>query len=173
MGILVACSALLLAAGCGSDDPGPQGLGGQLSSEQQRQDYVDGVGRALAQLGSAQGANYTRFVDSGNKRQLQASSLAWQQGLQQLKSLNPPTDAVEGHKQLVTSVEALHAWNQRIVNAAPNKKRTQALAKQASASPASQQFEQSVCTLVDAGFEVVDPGACGVFDQAEKAGPVS
>lgn len=168
---MVAAILVVTVAGCGNNDPGPQSLDGQVSLEQQRQDYVEGVGRALAQLGSAQGPTYARSVDSANKRQLQTAALAWQQGLEQLKSLSPPEDAVSGHKELVSAVEALHSWNMRVVNAAPNKKRTQAVARKAATSPASQQFEQAICTLIDAGYEVVDPGACSVFDEATKAGP--
>lgn len=171
--MLAACAvAMVLAAGCGEQDPGPQSLGAQVSAEQQKQDYVDGVSRALGQLTSATFTpQFANAVSKGNKRQLQAAALGWRQGMQQLKSLNPPADAVEGHNQLVTAVESLDNWNQRIVNAAPNKKRTQALAKQAGNSPANRQYEAAVCTLVDAGYEVVDPGACTPL--ANAAGPSS
>ena len=171
---LLALVAALLLAGCGEGDPGaigPSGIDGGLSAEGQRQEYVLGVERALNQLGSAtQTAGFTRAVDTGNRRQLQAASLAWRQGGEQLKGLNPPKDAVEGHKALVAAVEALDAWNQRLVRAAPNKAMTKKLALQASRSPASQQFEAAVCQLVDAGFEVTDPGACTPLADAE--GPV-
>lgn len=172
--LALAAVAALLLAGCGESDPGaigPAGVDGGISAEGQRQEYVDGVGRALAQLGSAtQNQNFAQAVDSGNKRQLQSAAIAWRQGMQQLKGLNPPEQAVEGHNQLLDAVEALDSWNQRIVNAAPNKTRTKALARQASASPASRNFEAAVCTLVDAGYEVVDPGACTPL--ANAAGPV-
>jgi hypothetical protein len=170
--LALAGAAVLLLAGCGEQDPGPSAVGGgSLSAEGQRQEYVDGVSRALSQLGSAtQGQQFARAVDTGNRRQLQVAALAWQQGGAQLKGLNPPKDAVEGHKALVAAVEGLDAWNQRIVRAAPNKAATKKLARQASASPASQQFEAAVCQLVDAGFEVVDPGACTPLSNAE--GPV-
>jgi hypothetical protein len=171
MVLAVLATTVVAASGCAEQDPGPQSLSGQVSAEQQRQDYVDGVGRALGQLGSSQGPTFAKAVDTGNKRQLQAAAIAWRQGLQQLKSLSPPADAVTGHNQLLTAVESLDSWNQRIVNAAPNKRRTQQLAKQATASPASQQFEGAVCALVDAGYEVVDPGACTPL--ANAAGPSS
>lgn len=172
--LVLAAVAALLLAGCGDSDPGaigPTGVDGGISAEGQRQEYVDGVQRALAQLGSAtQTPAFARAVDSGNRRQLQSAAIAWRQGMEQLKGLNPPEQAVEGHNQLLTAVESLDSWNQRIVNAAPNTKRTKALARQASESPASRAFEASVCTLVDAGFEVVDPGACTPL--ANAAGPV-
>ncbi|MCW2921188.1 MAG: hypothetical protein JWL76_1062 [Thermoleophilia bacterium] len=160
--LALATFAALLVAGCGESDPGPGAVGGgELSTEGQRQDYVDGVTRALSQLGSAtQGPEFARAVDGGNRKQLQVAALAWQQGGAQLKGLNPPKDAVEGHKALVVAVGALDQWNRRIVAAAPNKAMTKKLARQAGASPASQQFEAAVCQLVDAGYEVVDPGVC-------------
>jgi hypothetical protein len=171
--VLLAMATMVLAA-CGGSDPnalGP-GVGGELSAEGQRQEYVDGVSRAMSQLGSAtQGPAFAKAVDTGNKRQLQVAALAWRQGMQQLKSLAPPADAAAGHKNLVAAVQALDTWNQRIVTAAPNKRRTMALATQAGSSPASKQFEAAVCELVDAGYEVVDPGACGVFQDAVEAGP--
>lgn len=170
--LALATFAALLVAGCGESDPGPGAIGGGgLSPEGQRQDYVDGVTRALGQLGSAtQGPEFAKAVDGGNRRQLQVAALAWQQGGAQLKGLNPPADAVEGHKALVAAVTALDRWNQRIVSAAPNKAMTKKLARQAGASPASRQFEAAVCQLVDAGYEVIDPGACTPLADAE--GPV-
>lgn len=172
--LVLAAVATLLLAGCGDSDPGavgPTGVDGGISAEGQRQEYVDGVQRALAQLGSAtQNQGFARAVDKGDRRQLQAAAIAWRQGMQQLKALNPPEQAVPGHNRLLSAVEALDSWNQRIVNAAPNAKRTKALARQASDSPASRSFEASVCALVDAGFEVVDPGACTPLANAD--GPV-
>ncbi len=170
--LALASTVALLLAGCGANDPGPTTLGGGgLSPEGQRQEYVDGVSRALSQLGSAtQGEAFTRAVDTGNRRQLQVAALAWRQGGAQLKGLSPPKDAVEGHKALVAAVEGLDTWNRRIVNAAPNKAVTKRLAQRASASAASQQFEKAVCELVDAGYEVIDPGACTPLANAE--GPV-
>jgi hypothetical protein len=169
MRLALATIAALLLAGCGESDPGPTAVGGGgLSAEGQRQDYVDGVSRALSQLGSAtQGPAFARAVDGGNRKQLQVAALAWQQGGAQLKGLNPPKDAVPGHKALVAAVTALDQWNQRIVAAAPNKAMTKRLARQAGASPASQQFEAAVCQLVDAGYEVVDPGVCTPLANAE------
>jgi hypothetical protein len=173
--ILIAIAAAMLLAGCGESDPGaigPSGVDGGVSPEQQSQDYTDGVSRALAQLGSAtQGPAFAKAVDTGSERQLQASALAWRQGGEQLKQLDPPKDAIEGHKALIAAVEALDAWNQRIVAAAPNKAQTKKLARQAQASPASRQFEAAVCQLVDAGYEVVDPGACTPL--ANASGPSS
>jgi hypothetical protein len=167
--LLVIGLVVALVAGCGDQDPGPMSLQQQLSADQQRQDYVDGVGRALGQLGSAQGPTFAQSVDNGNKRELQAAAIAWRQGMQQLKSLSPPPEAAEGHRALLNAVEALDSWNERIVNAAPNRNRTQALARQAAESPASRLFERAVCQLVDEGYEVVDPGACTPMSNA--AGP--
>jgi hypothetical protein len=161
--VLVAAAAALLAAGCGEGDPGaigPAGVDGGLSAEGQNQEYVEGVSRALSQMFSGQGASYGKSVDTGNKKQLQATVIAWRQGVQQLKSINPPKEAVPGHTNLVKAAEALDGWNQRIAAAAPNKNRTKALAKQASNSAASRQLETAVCQIVDAGFEVADPGTC-------------
>ncbi len=169
--VVVVAALALVGAGCGEQDPGPLSVDGQVSSEQQKQDYVDGVSRALAQLGSAQGQSFGRAVENGNRKQLEAAAIAWRQGLQQLKQLSPPAEAVDGHRKLVNSVQGLDNWNQRIMQAAPNKNRTKALARQASASQASRGFEAAVCTLVDAGFEVVDPGACTPL--ANAAGPSS
>lgn len=172
--LLALAASTLLLAGCGEGDPGalgPAGVDGGLSPEGQRQEYVDGVSRALGQLGSAtQGPGFARAVDGGNRRQLQAAALAWRQGGEQLKTLNPPKDAAEGHAALIKAVEDLDAWNQRIVRAAPNKAMTKKLARQAAASPASKQFEAAVCMLVDNGYEVIDPGACTPL--ADAAGPV-
>jgi hypothetical protein len=169
---LVAMAALLLA-GCG-DDPATIGAidpDGGLSPEGQRQEYTDGVTRALGQLGSAtQNEQYARAVDGGNRKALQVAALAWRQGGAQLKGLNPPEDAVEGHKALVAAVGALDTWNNRIVQAAPNKAKTKQLATQAANSPASRQFEEAVCQLVDAGYEVIDPGACTPL--ADASAPV-
>ena len=164
--VLVAAAVLLLA-GCG-DDPaaiGPAGIDGGLSSEGQRQEYTDGVSRALGQLAaSTQGETFARAVDTANRKQLQLAALSWRQGLQQLKGLNPPKDAVEGHKALIAAVEALDRANTGIVNAAPNKAKTRQLAQRAASGPASQQFEAAVCQLVDAGYEVVDQAACSPLE---------
>lgn len=170
---MVLLVAALLAAGCGDSDPsaiGPTGIDGGLSPEGQRQEYVDGVTRALQQLGSAQGATFGKAVETGNRKQLQAASIAWRQGGEQLKGLDPPKEAVPGHTALVKAVEALDGWNQRIVRAAPKAASTKKVARQASSSAASKQFEAAVCELVDAGFEVVDPGACTPL--ANASGPV-
>lgn len=167
---LIVLAGALLLLGCG-DDPsviGPSGIDGGLSPEGRRQEYTDGVGRALAQLGSAtQGPAFAKAVDGGNRRQLQTAALAWRQGGEQLRGLDPPKDAAAAHGKLVSAVEGLDAWNQRIVRAAPNKASTRRLARQAVRSPASQQFEAAVCELVDAGYEVVDPGACTPLADAE------
>jgi hypothetical protein len=160
---LVIAAAALLAAGCGEGDPGaigPAGVDGGLSSEGQRQEYVEGVSRALTQMFSGQGASYGTSIETGNEKQLQATVIAWRQGVQQLKSINPPKDAVSGHTALVKAAESLDGWNQRIAAAAPNKNRTKALARQASNSPASRQLEAAVCEIVDAGYEIADPGTC-------------
>lgn len=160
---LVTAVAALLIAGCADGDPGaigPAGVDGGLSAEGQRQEYVEGVSNALAQMFSGQGPNYAKYVTTGNKKQLQATVIAWRQGVQQLKSINPPKDAVAGHTALVTAAQSLDSWNQRIAAAAPNKARTKALARQATNSPASRQLEAAVCQIVDAGFEVADPGTC-------------
>ncbi len=163
MRLAAVAMVLLVAAGCGESDPGalgPSGVDAGVSSVQQKQDYVDGVSGALQQLGSAQGQAFATAVNKGDKRQLQAAALAWRQGVQQLKSLNPPKDAIAGHQALLTAVEGLDDWNKRIIAAAPNAARTKALARQAANSASSKQFEDAVCQLVDAGYEVVDSGAC-------------
>lgn len=162
--------AALLVTGCGESDPGsigPMGVDGGLSNEGQRQEYIDGVGRALQQLGSSQGDGFSKAIDSGNTRQLQAAAIAWDQGGEQLQGLDPPKDAAAAHTQLVKAVEALSTWNQRIAKAAPNKALTRKLGKQASASPASKQFEAAVCGIVDAGYEVIDPAACSPLTNAD------
>lgn len=164
----------LVVAGCGETDPGvigPSGVDGALSPEGQRQAYVDGVGRALDQLGTAtQGPAFAAAVDKGNRRQLQAASIAWRQGGEQLKTLDPPKDAVAAHTALIKAVEQLDTWNGRVTAAAPNKAMTRKLARQAAGSPASQLFEQSVCDLVDLGYDVVDPGACSPLQDASPVG---
>lgn len=172
-GVAPVLVAAVLLAGCGEADPGaigPTGVDGGLSGEGQRQEYIDGVGRALQQLGSAQGQGFAKAIDAGNTRQLQAAAIAWDQGGEQLQGLDPPKDAVGAHTQLVKAVEGLSVWNQRIAKAAPNKALTRKLGKQASASPASQSFEAAVCGIVDAGYEVIDPAACSPLTNAE--GPV-
>jgi hypothetical protein len=167
---VLATMAALLLAGCGNDSAalGPTGGLDSLSPEGQRQDYVDGVVRALQQLGTAtQGATFAKAVNTGNAKQLRAAALAWRQGGEQLKSLDPPKDAVEGHTALVKAVEGLDQWNQRIVRAAPNKAMTKKLSTQAPASQASHQFEPALCTLVDAGFDVLpDSSACQPLSDA-------
>ena len=169
---LLALGAALLLAGCGSGDPGalgPNSVDGGLSAEGQKQEYVDGVSRALTQLGTAQGDSFGKAVENGQKKQLQTAALAWRQGGQQLKELNPPKDAAAAHAKLVKAVDGLAVWNNRLVAAAPNKARTRALAKQAGASAPSQQLEAAVCELVDAGYEIVDSGACTPLANAPSA----
>ena len=169
----VAAVAIVLLTGCGESDPGalgPSGVDGSLSPEGQKQVYVDGVSRALDQLGSTQGAGFAKAVDGGNKQLLQTAALAWRQGGDQLKSLDPPKGAADEHQALIKAVDALDTWNKRLVAAAPNKASTRKIAKAASNSPASRQFEAAVCALNDAGYEVVDPGACTPLSNA--AGPV-
>jgi len=165
MRVLVLVVGAMLLAACGEGDPGaigPSGVDGGLSPEGARQEYVDGVIGALAQLSQAtQGPAYAKSVDTGNKQQLQVAALAWQQGGQQLKQLSPPKAAVKGHKALVAAVDSLNVWNQKVVAAAPNKKRTQQVATTAANSPASQNFGAAICMLVQAGYDVVDPGECG------------
>lgn len=170
--LLALVATALFGAGCGDSDPGalgPQGVDGGLSSEGKKQEYVQGVSRALAQLATSQnGKGYAQAVNTGSKRQLQIAALAWQQGGAQLKQLDPPADAVAAHEQLIAAVGALSTWNTKIVAAAPNKARTKQLAKQAAVSPASQAYEASVCKLVDAGYEVIDPTACSPLDAASS-----
>lgn len=165
-------AVVLVLAGCGEQDPGalgPTGVDGGLSVEGQRQEYVEGVGRALQQLGMAQGQGFAKAIDAGNARQLQQASIAWRQGAEQLKQLDPPKDVVGPHKQLVEAVDELATWNDRIAKAAPNKTLTRKLGKQASASPASRSFEAAVCGIVNEGYDVIDPGACTPL--ANAAGP--
>ncbi|MCW2925031.1 MAG: hypothetical protein JWM98_2435 [Thermoleophilia bacterium] len=163
--LILALAAALLVAGCGQGDPGaigPTGVDGGLSPEGKRQDYVDGVTRALGQLSQAtQTPTYAKSVESGNKKSLQLSMYAWRQGGEQLKGLDPPKDAVPGHTALIKAVEGLDAWNQRLVKAAPNKFLTKKLARQAADSAASRQYGDAICTLVAAGYDVVDADACG------------
>jgi hypothetical protein len=160
--VALAVAAMVFVAGCDNGDPGALGAMGVdgLSNEQAKQDYTDGVGRALQQLGSAQGQGFGKAVDTGNKKQLQAAAIAWQQGLEQLKQVDPPKDVVAQHVALVKAVETLDVWNKRVAKAAPNKFMTRKLGKQASASPASKAFAGSICDIVDAGYDVVDSSAC-------------
>lgn len=166
---------VLLVAGCGSSDPGalgPAGVDGGLSVQGQKQEYVDGASRALTQLGSAQGDAFARAVDGGAKRPLQAAALAWKQGDQQLKELNPPKEAAVAHQRLVKAVDSLAVWNDRLVAAAPNPNRTRTLAKQAAGSAASKQFGDAICALVDLGYEVVDSGVCTPLADPAAASPI-
>lgn len=167
-------AAILLFAGCGSSDPGALGSGsidGGLSAEGQKQEYVDGVNRALQQLKSAQGEDFGRAVEGGQKKQLQVAALSWKQGGQQLKQLNPPKDAAAAHAKLVKAVDALAVWNARLVAAAPNKARTRSIAKQAGTSPASEQYAQALCDLESAGYSVLeDTSVCTPL--ADAAAPV-
>ena len=158
--LLVAASVLV--AGCDNGDPGAMGAMGVdgLSNEQTKQDYTDGVGRALVQLGSAQGQAFGKAVETANKKQLQASAIAWEQGLEQLKQVDPPKDVVGQHTALVKAVETLNVWNKRLATAAPNKAKTRKLGQQASASPASNAFGAAICDIVDVGYDVVDSSAC-------------
>lgn len=172
-GLIIMVAAAIVLSGCGEKDPGalgPSGVGGGLSQEGKAEEYTDGVGRALQQLGSSQGESFGKAIESGNSRQLQAANIAWNQGLEQLRQIDPPKEALGAHKQLVASVEALAKWNERIAKAAPNKALTRKLGRQASASPASKQFEAAVCAVVDAGYEVIDSGACTPLANAD--GPV-
>lgn len=155
-------AAAVLVAGCDNGDPGAMGAMGVdgLSNEQAKQDYTDGVGRALQQLGSAQGEAFGKAVETGNKKQLQASSIAWEQGLEQLRQVDPPKDVVGQHTALVKAVETLNVWNKRIAANAPNKFKTRKLGKQAAASPASDAFGGVLCDIVDVGYDVIDSAAC-------------
>jgi hypothetical protein len=168
--MLLVTALTFAATGCGEQDPGvigPRGLDAGLTAEGKKQAYADSVGSALQQLGTSQGPTYGRAVEAGNKRQLQVAALAWKQGLQQLKQANPPKDAAAAHEDLVAAVSELSSWNARITAAAPNKAQTKRLAKQASTGSASQQFEAAVCQLVEAGYEIIDPGACTPLANAE------
>ncbi|MCW2961004.1 MAG: hypothetical protein JWM25_732 [Thermoleophilia bacterium] len=175
MKTLVLAAAMLLLAGCGEGDPGaigPTGIDGGLSTEGQKQQYVESINGALTQLGSAQGEQFGAAVDAGNKKDLQVAALAWRQGGEQLKTLDAPKDAAEEHAALVKAVTALDVWNQRIVAAAPNKAQTRKLAAQAAKSPASTSYGDALCGLVVAGYEVVDPAACDTTPLESADGPL-
>ena len=169
----LAVVAMAFVAGCGEQDPGAlsaTGVGG-LSTEGQRQEYTEAVGRALQQLGAAQGQSFGRAIELGNKKQLQASAIAWEQGVEQLKQIDPPKDVVGQHTALVKAVETLNTWNKRLVAAAPNKTRTRKIGKAASTSPASQQFAGAICDIIDVGYDIADSSACTPLGQESAQSP--
>lgn len=172
-GSLVLLAGALGLSACGEDDPGALGATGlkQTSASAQRQDYVEGVDRALSRLGVAQGPSFSRAIASGERRQLEMSALAWDEGVQMLRQLDPPEEAVAQHRALVASTQALAGWNRRMVGVAPDRKKVAWVAKQASMSPQSAAYEKSVCGLVEVGYDVVPPELCGPMSEAE--GPVS
>ena len=166
-------AALLLLGGCSNGDPGalgPNSVDGGLSPEGQKQEYVDGVSRALAQLGKAQDDSFGKAVDTGNRKGLQAAALDWKQGGQQLKQLNPPKDAADAHAKLIAAVDQLAVWNARLVAAAPNKAQTRKIAKQAAMSAPSAAYGDAVCALLDKGYSVVESSACTPLSDAGAAG---
>jgi hypothetical protein len=166
-------AAVLLLAGCSNGDPGalgPNSVDGGLSTEGQKQEYVDGVSRALNQLGKAQDDSFGKAVEDGSKKGLQAAALDWRQGGQQLKQLNPPKDAAAAHAKLISAVDQLAVWNARLVAAAPNKAQTRKLAKQASISEPSTAYGDAVCELLDKGYSVVESSACTPLSDAGAAG---
>ena len=83
----------------------------------------------------AQGPQWGRAIQGGNKRQLQVAAIGWQEGVETLRSLNPPKDATGPHRRLVAATQGLAKWNTRLVAAAPDKKRVAAVARQAQNSP--------------------------------------
>lgn len=165
------CIALFVA-GCGDANVIPGGANALSGSpELEKQSYAEGVNRALQQLGSAQAPDsFGKAVDTGNKRQLQASAIAWDQGVASLQQLDPPDDAVAANTKLLKAVQGLATWNKRLIAAAPNKQRVQALARQAAASPDSKAYGAAACELQGLGYNIGLAEACGGGSPLDSAG---
>jgi hypothetical protein len=165
--------AAMLVAACGERDPGalgPTGIDGGVSQQSRKQDYLDGVQRALGQFAPTLGPDFARAAGAANRRQLQVVALRWDEGVATLKQLDPPADAVGAHKRLLAASEARAAWNARIIAAAPNKKRVLGLTRQAERGSDSKAFEDAICELVDLGYPVVEDDACSPLNEAGGPG---
>lgn len=157
--LALAAAIALLAAGC-SDGGGPGGAYdggsvGTLSKEQQRINYEETMDRMRQTLEDPQAPPLEMSISTGNVRQLQAASLRWDQATSIAKSADAPSAIKQAHADLVKAMAGLGDWNRRIAKAAPNKKRTNALAKAARASADAKAFRTAVNRIEAQGYHVM------------------
>lgn len=164
--VLALVVAAAVGAGCG--DQGAAGSRGNLdrpSKEQQRQDYVDSLGRMQAVIEDPNAEPFQRSIDRGKKRELLAAAARWDQATAVAEGAQPPRDVAGVHRDLVKAMRGLGDWNRRIAAAAPNRSRTRRIARQAQNSPEAKAFDAALSKLEAAGY--LEPaGGATPLDQA-------
>jgi hypothetical protein len=168
---LLLALALCLAAvlgGCGAKDangPGP-GYGSDTSSSSTaagdaKQAYLNAMAGVQQQMEDQSAPPVTQSIQLGNRQQLINAAGRWDAGIAAIAAIHPPPDIAALHAQLLAAMRILGTWNHRIAAAAPNKRRTEALYKQANASAASHQYGAAIAGLKAKGYDILAAGTGG------------
>lgn len=159
--VLLVAAAAVVGAGCGSGEP-PQGSvprynSGQ-SQDQLKAEYQQSMEQMRSQLDNPEAPPLDRSIATGDQPELEQAAMRWDTATALVASLTPPKDIVADHKRLVAAMKDLGDWNRKIAAAAPNKKRTQQIAKQAQNSAAATAFGAAVDRIEAKGYNVMTAG---------------
>jgi hypothetical protein len=156
--VLICAVAALGLSACspGGEPPGPSDsralLNDSFKEDGERETYMAAMAKVEAAMGKADFASAAR---NGKQQQLKSYDRNWDKATQLAAAIDPPADVAEQHAQLVKSMKALGKWNQRMVDAAPNKARTSRLYSQAMKSPASEQLGGAISGILGAGYPIM------------------
>lgn len=156
--VTTVAGAVALAGGCGAGaDSGLPPLGTSLSAsnDQRKADYEKSMEQMRASLDAPSAPAPERSIRLGKRSDLIEMAQRWDQAIAIVQSVKPPDDIAVQHKRMVAAMKDLSGWNHRIVQAAPNAKRTQALGAAAQKSAAAKSFRRSMTAIEELGYHVL------------------
>jgi hypothetical protein len=156
-------------AGCGTDPAsvGGGGLGPAMESpEMQKQRYNEAMAQVRGTIEDPQAPPIDRSVATGNRKQLLAMAMRWDEATAIVKSVTPPANITAEHANLAKAMTELGDWNRRIAKVAPNRSATKRTFRQAQASDASRRFGEAVRAIEAKGYAVMSDPEAGPLDSA-------
>lgn len=156
-GLAVLVVAVFGIAGCGKDPASIDGIvsgGGASSPEAQRQQYDQVLARVRDAVEDPNAPSFDQAIATGNRKQLMAAAIRWDDGTAILAAATPPDDVQAEHKKLLDAMTTLGDFNRQMAKAAPDVRRVKQLYRQAQASPASKQFGQAQQAIETKGYHV-------------------
>lgn len=174
IGLVVACAVLALAA-CGKDPASIDGLtsggGGTTSPEMLRQQYDEAMARVRSTMEDPKAPPFAESVAAGNKQQLLAAAVRWDDATAILAGTTAPKDIAADHKRLLAAMTELGDWNRKMAKAAPNVQQVKQLFRQAQSSAASRTFGEATAAIEAKGYHVQsDPNTTPLDSASSPAG---
>ncbi len=170
-GLAVLVVTIFGIAGCGKDPASIDGIvsgGGASSPESQRQQYDQALARVREAVDSPDAPPFEQAVSSGNRKQLMAAAIRWDDGTAILAAATPPADVEAEHKKLLEAMTALGNFNRQMAKAAPDVRRVKQLYRQAQTSDASKQFGQAQQAIESKGYHVSSSPDASPLDSASS-----